>query len=343
MINKEKAEKYIELLIYYEKNKNPEKIDKRIDQELFNSIDINCDFLNDYHNNISKQNELKQNFDKNIIQNSIKIYLEKKGITPVLNELIKSLNKQGHHSVNILKDDKQRKLLVEFLIDPVSAIKNADFTTIVKFSNNSRGLNKGLEEMREIIDSGELSIKMMDIIKEPVNFFNKISQEYGMKLKKGEYNISDVTKIVNDIEKIKTEVENKFKNQIDFFKFLKTDKEDMNFIFSKIVSRFIIKVENKCKDINSENSQQIKETLIKQFKTFSENKTTYFIEVIGNMLKDVSGNIIKNSSEKILGKKTDEIKNITDTKINECLKNPENCKEQLKPFIDIVGKLVNKK
>lgn len=347
MITKEKAEKYIKLLMYYEKNKNSQEInnlDTRIDTELINSINnIDCEFLKDYDTNQYKQNKLKQDFDENIIQNSIKIYLEEKGITPILKNLVESLNKQGHHSLNILKDDKQRKLLVEFLIDPVSAIKNADFMTIIKFSSNSRGLNKGLGEMREIMDSGELSLKMTDIIKEPVNFFNKIVQNYGIKLQNGEYNISNVSKIVNDIEKIKTEVEEKFKNQIDFFKFLKTDKDDMNFVFSKIVSRFIIKVENECKDINSENSKKIKETLIDQFKTFSENKTTYFIKVIGSMLKDISGNIIENSSEKISGKKIDEIKNITITKTNECLENPEKCKEQLKPFINIVGKLVNKK
>jgi len=347
MITKEKAEKYIKLLMYYEKNKNSQEInnlDTRIDTELINSINnIDCEFLKDYDVNQYKQNKLKENFDENIIQNSIKIYLEEKGITPILNNLVETLNKQGHHSVNILKDDKQRKLLVEFLIDPVSAVKNADFMTIVKFSSNSRGLNKGLGEMREIMDNGELSLKIVDIIKEPVNFFNKLVQKYGMKLKNGEYDISNVSKLVSDIEKIKTEVEEKFKNHIDFFKFLKSDKDDMNFVFSKIVSRFIIKVENKCKNINSENSKKIKETLIDQFKTFSENKTTYFIKVIGSMLKDVSGNIIENSSEKISGKKIDEIKNITITKTNECLENPEKCKEQLKPFINIVENLVNKK
>lgn len=333
-MNKENLENYVEksidILILYKKDKEDKNIDNKIN-ELVEKISIDCGYLNDYSTNKNKQEELINKFNEHIIKNFIKTYLEKKGITEQLEKLVDSLKKQGEHGFNILKDEDQRKLLIEFLINPLSIAK-ANPITVFKFANNSRGLNKGIEEMRGVTDSGNLSLALTNIIKEPVNFLNNMYQKYIEEIKKGNF---------SEIYKLKDELELKFKSQISLFNFLNIDKGNMNFAFSKIASMFIKKVLEKCKEINSLEGEKIKIILISQFEKFSENKTMYFANVISDMLKGIK-QTVENSSVKITGNNIETNKNILFEKANECLKNPEECKKQVKPILEISKSFLKK-
>lgn len=282
-MNKENLENYVEksidILILYKKDKEDKNIDNKIN-ELVEKISIDCGYLNDYSTNKNKQEELINNFNEHIIKNSIKTYLEKKGITEQLENLVNSLKKQVEHGVDILKDEEQRKLLIEFLINPLSIAK-ANPITVFKFANNSRGLNKGIQEMRGVTDSGNLSFALTNIIKEPVNFLNDMYQKYSEKIKNGDF---------SEIYKLKYELELKFKSQISLFNVLNIDNENMNFVFSKIASTFIKKVKEVCKTDNIK-GKEIEKTIIGQFENFSKNKSTYFINIISDMLNEISQKI----------------------------------------------------
>lgn len=282
-MNKENLENYVEksidILILYKKDKQDKNIDNKIN-ELVEKISIDCGYLNDYSTNKNKQEELINKFNEHIIKNSIKTYLEKKGITEQLERLVNSLKKQVEHGVDILKDEEQMKLLIEFLINPLSIAK-ANPITVFKFANNSRGLNKGIQEMRGVTDSGNLSLALTNIIKEPVNFPNDMYQKYSEKIKNGDF---------SEIYKLKYELELKFKSQKSLFDVLNIDNENMSFVFSKITSTFIKKVKEVCK-LDNIKGKEIEKTIIDQFKNFSENKSTYFINIISDMLKEISQKI----------------------------------------------------
>jgi hypothetical protein len=346
IINENNLNNYIQefiiILKEYKNNKNNLNIDTditdKINIKLLNE-NLNCNIISDIVKDNNKKLQFKKEIQDKLIGSIIQKYVEKFEIDKIFDNLISTIEKQGSGLYNIITDPEQLELALEILSKGNLAAGFSKPITFAKLTSNLELLNKGNLDMKKIW-SGQAAIEIQQkFVSKAMDFTNLINKIMVSK-NSGSLNPKEAIELYNEFKLL---IDKKFgQKEKDLFNLLISDKANFYKVFSLIISKLNIKIQNECNNLNDDERKEFEEILKTEVEYFNNNRITFILKVIKNKLGDKFKSSGSNLIQNVTGLNVDKVKQSVTGEINECLNNPEKCEKKVQNVVNTVQKFAGK-
>lgn len=328
---------YVEVLKNYE-NVNDVYKDNNLSEDVSRKIlnkNLDCNIISQILQNNDNINQFKKEINDVVITNIMISYLEKFGIKDEFNKFFNTIKEQSKGGFNIMKDPEQLEMLVQIMSGNLLTVPKHPIV-YMKLMYNLNMINDSNMTMKKMLYSGDLMNKLKDKLannnKDIIKIFNE-SFSKGSQL--------DINNSVEFIKKINEIVNNKLNNispnTKNLFSLLISNKTHFKEVFSVIISKLKVKMQNECKNINNEQIKDLEKILLEQVDDYNKNRTLYIMKAIKQVAKDkfvtdtkdFFNYVTDNTISSTVSNGISSVINTLNKTVDNCKENPDKCKQNI--------------
>ena len=337
IINELNLQNYIDnlIIIIDEYKNNKDNLNINIDSVISDKIgskllnkQLECSTISDIIKN--KQKEFGKEIREKVFGSIIKKYVRDSEINNIVNNFINLLNKQKGGLFNIIRNEEQLQLAIDIIKNP-STIAISNPLVFIELNNNLASINDANLDMK-ILFGGKASIDIQNIFIKKIKPIVELSQQFMTDITGENDRYKQMFIVSKFFPKLIQKIEKLIGEDLgNLFKLLIIDKENFYKVFSLIYSKLNEKMKNECRELlTPQDITKFQEILKSQVEFFNENKLSYILQTIKDLIKE---KLIKEGVNIISGQPLDEVKEKIVQSGKECLNDPDSCVRKIEKGI----------